>query len=333
MNNSDQIKTSLGIKILITFIVYLNLIIIASIIFYIFSKLNSPLEQRWMYDLAESFYMIFIIGIVGVLPTISGASPIFLFPFLPCIITLVITFIIVHLLEINQIITRNKKTFLSIVALCLIGIVILFINDQLVKVRHKIKMEEDMKIYSTEYFSEYPIQSKFRFIYPDKNKIIISDLNGNKKEVLSEISMDEEHATIGYVSPKGTYYMIINPESVRLFDTANNIFKQDLCNQIEFIKDCPISCKWAPDESSFLCQYERYSKKSKKDTRDLVLFDPVSGNHKNIYYQKDAYEIDYIKQYEGFTFVNNNSLIFSGTTSEFSRSIKLIEMTNNIMEN
>ena len=112
---SVDTKTKIITKIFITLLVYLGLFFLIVSIFFIFIHI-----QYEGNNFSDTIQVIFELGISGVFTFLWDSQILFFFPFMPVVITLLIIFTIVNILEKWTIITRNKKILLKIFIMSII---------------------------------------------------------------------------------------------------------------------------------------------------------------------------------------------------------------------
>ena len=96
--NLNQEKTSFKAKALFTIIIYISVVLIASIIVYFFFYFKATPDGRWAISLlGTGFHPIFLIGVLGVIPLFGGSAVLFLFPFSPLVVSLLLIFVVSYL--------------------------------------------------------------------------------------------------------------------------------------------------------------------------------------------------------------------------------------------
>lgn len=318
-------KTELRTKISFTIILYIILLFVSFSIFFISNYIQMDPESRWIYADFETIWTTFYIyGVVGL----------FTFPFLPLIISLLVIFAIVHILEKWKIITNHKKILLALFVFSLVPIIGIGVFDTTKQMQHKQQATQERNYYEQIYETKKPVESKNIFIYPKNDEIIISDIYGNNKKNI--YSYTEKN--IGYVSPNGKYFVNCEPygkygDCHSLLSVDNPSKKTDLCimKTSDDRKVCPEFCDWDPSASSFMCKYKFYGfldkdkEKSPSDKNILVLFSPRNGKHKVISQDSSS------KSIQNFALTNKDTLIFTNQ-EKFYKAENLYECQTKISE-
>lgn len=335
-------KTKITTKIFITLLFYIALFCISFSIFFIFNWFQVDAESRWIYaSFRDVMQTVFLFGVAGVVPLLGGSATLFLFPFAPVVVALLVIFSIVSILEKWKIITSHKKIFLSIFVLSIILLGSIKIFDIIKQAQHEKQATKERNYYEQTYETQKPVESKNTFIHPEKNEIVVSDIYGNNKKII--FSYSEEN--IGYVSPNGKYFANCEPygqygDCNSLLSSDNPSQKTDLCimKTYDDHEVCPEFCNWDLTGSSFVCQYKFYGfldknkEKTPSSKKILVLFDPRTGKHKIInQIERSDSENDYTQD---FALINSNSLIFTNqgkfykAENLYNCEIKISEMKN-----
>jgi len=336
-------KTKITTKIFITLLFYVALFCVSFSIFFIFNYFQVDADSRWIYaGFRDVMQTVFLVGVAGVIPLFGGSSTLFLFPFAPVVVSLLVIFAVVNTLEKWKIITNHKKIFLILFTLAITLLAGIKIFDVIKQTQHEKQATEERNYYEQTYETQKPVESKSLFIYPKDNEIVTSDIYGNSEKKIYSYS----EKNIGYISPNGKYFVNCEPygeygDCHSLLSVDNLSQKTDLCIMKTFddYEVCPEFCNWDSSGSSFACKYKFYGFVDKNKDKIpssknvLILFNPQDGKHK-IIAQRERINDSGHEYTQDFAFINKDALIFIDQNkfykaeSLYSYQTKLSEIEN-----
>ncbi len=322
MNKNKKSVNNIDTKIIVTFFIYIALLCLSAVWFYIKANINSG----WVYNNFDVIIQwILFVGVSWVISIFNSSKILFFFPFAPIIVSLLVIFIIVNILEKWKIITKNIGKFFIFIVISITLFFATIIFDLIRQEQDHRNIIDDKKYYEQTYKTYKTIESESLFTYSEDNKIIVSDIYGNNikniylnPEENINTSLNNKNITIGYISPDGKYFANCDwykyGNCNLLLSSKDSSKKIDLC--IMGIdndnKVCPDFCDWDSSWTSFVCKYNFYgfinkNKEEKPSSKNiLVLFNPVDEKYK-IITERNKGSLGVIQD---FALVDKNTLIF-----------------------